>query len=101
MTNYDECYFPGCKETLVYAVEWHGVNQHGGNAEVVCERRTCDTFKHIVYAAHHDTYGGVPDEILKLMTDSNKDDSAPAELLEEVIKAMEQWKNLDLTRDTA
>jgi hypothetical protein len=63
-----DCTFTSCHDQAQHLIEWWGVNQHGERPEVADERYSCH--RHILIASYHSAYGGAPDEIRDLQTDT-------------------------------
>lgn len=57
------CQYEGCQRKSAYGLEWWGLNQHGKDPRIVAERYSCHLSEHLVGLAHHDDFGGYPDEI--------------------------------------
>lgn len=78
------CEYEGCQRKSAYGLEWWGLNQHGEDPRVVAERYSCPIPEHLVRLAHHDDFGGYPDEINDADTGEVK-----SRLLDLVCKALD------------
>ncbi|MEK6950979.1 MAG: hypothetical protein AABX13_04625 [Nanoarchaeota archaeon] len=85
-----ECGYEHCDRSAVYCLEWWGVNQYGKNPIIVSERYSCLDPEHLIDLAHHNEYGGYPDEINSVETGEAK-----SRLLELVKKGMDRELDLD------
>lgn len=81
-----QCYIENCRKHPKYVIKWYEFNQDGEKPIVEDGRPVCSKFDHLVKAAEHDEFDGVPDDIVDFETWEKE---YPV-LLEQVIAAMKK-----------